>query len=424
MAADLGRAIGLFGVLVAIFVATPMDATVTVVDVESFSSYLAIVLLPSSSLAAAVGHRVLNDAGRWFPEMAGADLQIRINPGRVRPRCYIYRIDLDDGRLRRAVLLKVRHSVAAHRRLDRYAGERPVLSPEHTIPDEAAAVLEFGGLEQISLFARSDERFEVVRGLGCLPEHAAIVMDLVDQPTLLMRVLATSRTRHPRHTPGPEVPLQVWTNAGAWLRTYHDRLDVPALPVHLGSSDEVGALYAGYAEFLGRHLHGSTFPRRLERTTRRCTASWLDDPLPLAVGHGDFVANNVFVSERGGVAGFDPLPCWRVARYKDLATLVVGMRIHPVQAMSQGWALDRSRLAVYENAFHRGYFGDGEVPTTALQAFQLLALLDRWADLLSKTVSGGVKSRLRATRVRLASHYYQAETRHMLQALQGAQALT
>jgi hypothetical protein len=141
----------------------------------------------------------------------------------------------------------------------------------------------------------------------------------------------------------------------------------------------------------------------------------------LAVGHGDFVANNVFVSGSGAVAGFDPLPCWRVARYKDLATLVVGMRIHPLQAASQGWALDRSALTAYEQALHHGYFAGTVVPTTALEAFQLLGLLDRWADLVSKTVrSGRVKSGLRAVRVELASHFYEAEARRMLGALRGS----
>jgi len=421
--ADLGRAIGLCSVIVAIL-ATGICAMTTLFDEESFSPYIATALLPSSSLVAAVRQRVLDEAGRWFPELAKSDLRVRIGEGLVRPRCYVHRIELDDGRLRRAVLLKVRHSVAAHRRLDRYPGERPVLSPERTIPDDEAALLEFDGLRQISLFARSDDRFGVVRGLTCLPEHAAVVMDLVDQPTLLARMLATSRTR-PHHTARvPAVPVQVWANLGAWLRSFHDRLDSPTLPAHIGSRDEVGALYPQYAEFLGRRLRSSAFPRFLERSTRQ-SATWLESALPLAVGHGDFVASNVFVGDRGMVTGFDPLPCWRVARYKDLATLVIGMRIHPVQAASLGWAFDRSALAAYEQALHRGYFAGAEVPTTALEAFQLLVLLDRWADLVSKTArSGRVKSGLRAARVELANHYYETEARRTLRALQTARTVT
>src|SRR3954470_17759241 len=98
--ADLGRAIGLSSVIVAIL-APGICAMMTSFDEESFSPYIATALLPSSSLLAAVRQRVLDEAGRWFPELTKSRLRVRIGPGLVRPRCYVHRIELDDGHLRR-----------------------------------------------------------------------------------------------------------------------------------------------------------------------------------------------------------------------------------------------------------------------------------------------------------------------------------
>jgi hypothetical protein len=244
-------------------------------------------------------------------------------------------------------------------------------------------------------------------------------MDLVDHPTLVALVLDTARTRRlSRSSTGPGPPPAAWANAGAWLRTFHDRFEGPALPIRNGSAAEVASLYDEYATFLRGRLGSTDFLASLSDAVERRAESWLDARLPCAVGHGDFVVNNLFVDTRGRVAGIDPLPCWKVPRYQDLATLTVGMAVHPLQAASQGMAFDASVLARNERAFLRGYFGDSEVPLVTVRAFQLLVLLDRWADLLSKAVrSGRVKPALHQARVRVASRHYDREGRRLLRAL-------
>ncbi|HEV2797336.1 MAG TPA: hypothetical protein VGV65_06915, partial [Nocardioides sp.] len=162
----------------------------------------------------------------------------------------------------------------------------------------------------------------------------------------------------------------------------------------------------------------SALLRRLDDMASDLTAAVFPDELPLAPGHGDFVANNVFTGQASRITGFDPLPLWQVPRYQDLATLAVGIRILPLQAATQGLALPREQLDRYEGALLDGYFASDDVPLRAVRAYQLLVLLDRWADLVSKQVHGGAaRRRLRDARVRLATRHCHSEADRLLSQL-------
>lgn len=373
---------------------------------------------PPESLVTAVTEEAAAQAHVWFPDLEPARLRTTIGDADARARCFLYRVQLDDGRSRRSVLVKVRHSHSSLRRLDRYQ-QRPVLNPERTMSDHDSARREYDALAFIAeALADADrERFGVLRALAWLPEQSAIIMDLVEEPTLRTRLLEASRLQGRRGLQGRRsvsVDRAAWANAGALLRIVHDHPDPWELPARNGDRDDVVALYRGLCDFLGQRLGSSSLLAQLTAAAGMVENA-LPAALPLRTGHGDFVANNMFVSPTGRITVFDPLPRWRVAIYQDLATLTMGIRLIPLQAASQGFALPADVLDTCEQALLTGYFGSDQPPMAAIRAYQLLVLLDRWSALVSKRIPNGrVRPQLHEMRVRVATKHYRAQARRLL----------
>jgi hypothetical protein len=366
-----------------------------------------------ADLLAAVAEQARAGAAGWFPELAPSSLRVHLRQAIERPRCRLFRVDLDDGRTTRPVMVKVRHSETELRRPDRFE-ERPVLAPVRLLPDETTGRREFDGLELLR-DALTPElgsgRFGVLRPLAWLPDHAAMVTDFVEQPTLRTRLLATSRLRPRAAGPLPGTP---WRNAGAALRRFHDQPTSLALPPRVETPGRVGELYRQFAGFLQERTGPLPVLAELADSGPELAARSVPAELTLGTGHGDFVANNLFAGPDGRITVFDPLPLWRVPQHQDLATLLVGVRVLPVQAGSQGRAFPPGVLDRYEAALLAGYFGDEAAPDRALAAFQLLVLLDKWSALVSRGPRQGRPSSLRRARVWTFSRHYRAEAGRLL----------
>ena len=372
----------------------------------------------SDELVAAIAAEAAASAEVWFPELRARQVQARVLAADARARCFLYRVELHDGRVRRPVIVKVRHSQPSLRRLDRFEG-RPQLNPERTMSDHDTARREYDGLQIIvDALGAGNERFGVLRSLAWLPAQSAIVMDLVEEPTLRHALLETSRFRRGRRSrPMDET---AWLNAGAWLRIFHDHETPLMLPPRTKNREQVADLYRAYSDFLVQRVGASSLLTDLTEMAAELTSAALPSDLPLSPGHGDYVANNMFVGPAGRITVFDPLPRWRVPRYQDLATLVVGIRLLPLQATTQGLALARGELARYEVAVLRGYFGSDPVPVAAVRAYQLLVLLDKWSAMVSKRPRGSLRPHLHEVRMRMANHHYQREARWLLSVLTGS----
>jgi hypothetical protein len=375
---------------------------------------------PPAALVRAVAASVASDAGTWFPEFAGERPRPHFVGGQARPRCILYRFDLHTEPVVRPVVVKVRHSRPELRRLDRFEGQRPVLAPVRAMSDGDNARREYDGLRSIQdmLQDADPDRFGVLRPLAWLPEHAAIVMDLVEQPTLRNTLLRESRTRVGRRTSVGEGP---WRNAGAWLRMFQTHRSPLMVPpdgaVHLS----VGDLYRAFGGFLVERIGSRPLLTTLREAGHEIAASALPSEPARGTAHGDFVANNMFLGAGGRITGFDPLPSRNVPLRLDLATLLVNTRVLPLQAVSQGTAIPAADLDRYEAAVLQGYFGSDAVPHTEVVAFQLLVLLEKWATVVSKRLQRGrVRPQLHQLRVRLVSHHYHREARRLFRALEGA----
>jgi hypothetical protein len=367
-----------------------------------------------AGLLADVARLAREHGDEWFPGLGTRSVDTSLVSSDARARCFLHRVLLDDGRVRRTVMVKVRHSVAELRRGEKSEG-RPQLMPERTLPDGVTARLEYDALRLIDdvLAGTDGRRFGVVRALAWVPGHDAIVMDLVDEPTLRRRALETSRLHRSRRSAGAWDDT-AWSNAGAWLRLFHDHpADVPPERRN-GQATDVARLYRELADFIGGHIGGDGVLADLRAGWGDEVAAHLPASLPTRLGHGDFVANNMFAGASGQVTVFDPLPRWQVPRTQDLATLVVGTRVIPLQATTQGAVLSRTDLDRFESALLRGYFGDEPVPSTEVRALQLLVLLDKWAALVGKRIPHGrVRPLLHEARVRVASRHLRRETDRM-----------
>lgn len=363
-------------------------------------------------LLTAVTERARTEASAWFPELRAGSVSVRVRQATERPRCRLFRLDLDDGRTVRPVVVKVRHSEARLRRPDRF-GDRPVLAPVRLLSDEATGRCEYDGLVLLRdalARAAATSRYGVLRPLAWLPEHAAIVTDYVPHPTLRTRLLATSRL-HPRRAAAlPDTP---WSNAGAALRHFHTQPTSSSLLPRAGTPEQVGELFQQFAGFLLPRAGALPVLADLAARGAELATGCLPRELPLRTGHGDFVANNLFAGPGGEITVFDPLPLWRVPPYQDLATLLVGLRVLPVQAGSHGLAFSERVLDRYESAVLTGYFGEETVPAGALAAFQLLVLLDRWSALVSRGTRTGRLPHVRRVRVWTYSQHYHAEARRL-----------
>lgn len=370
------------------------------------------------ALPTAVADRMRADAGSWFPEFDGRRMEPVVVATSLRPRSAVLHVALDDGRHRRETIVKIRLHDSPRRRLPE-RDDRPVLAPERTVSPAAAAQREFDGLRAIETAFRDADpaRFGTVRALAIVPESAAVVMERRSEPTLRVVLSAQSRLRlRLRLRDEARRPdVNPWRNAGAWLRLFHGAPLAYPLEARLTGRDDLLARLTDQAAFLDRAGSGHPAVHRLAAAATHRLENELPKQLPSAPGHGDFVAQNVFMGGGGRVTGFDPMPLWHVPVYEDIARFTIGIRLLNEQSASLGVAFPRARLDAYERAFLDGYFGAGEAPMATVRAFQALALLDRWGAMTNKRCRSSRPDRraVHSMRVRTGRRHYGTEARRL-----------
>ena len=364
----------------------------------------------AGAIATAVRH-----GAQWFPHLNGKQLTVRLVGRRQdRPRSLLARLQLHDGRQEASVVVKARAKRPTACVSGR-SGLRPILVPPELLTDLAMARHEYDGLSMISAgFGDSDRtRFGIARPLAWLPEHAAFVMDHVSDQTLRQRLMANSRLR----PGGARLNVASLVNAGAWLRIYHGLRPAGVLQSRLGQRTQVIELFEQYAKFLaGRAGHTSLLTALARSGSARADAALLGE-LPLAVGHGDFVARNLFESVSGRITVIDPMPRWLVPPYEDVARFIVGMRLLGMQIITQGMAFGQQELDAYEDAFVRGYFGEDPVPREALHVYHLLILMDKWSAAQQPAPRRTARGLVQMANQRWSDAYFRQEALRLLSRL-------
>ncbi|MDQ3866415.1 MAG: aminoglycoside phosphotransferase family protein [Actinomycetota bacterium] len=256
-----------------------------------------------------------------------------------------------------------------------------------------------------------------VRPFEYIPEHRAIVMEVIEERTL--RQLLWKATRLAAAVKGMELD-NAFRHAGAWLREFHQLAadGHHATPLREKRGDVLEAL-TEYAEFLAARLSAPQFFRDIASTAIAHSESVLPEILPRGIGHGDFAPRNIFVSPVGRVTVIDMIGGWRVPIYEDLAYFVTELRTAAPQRLTYGLAFSSELLAHYENELLAGYFGSEPVPYGAMAFFELLLLLDRWSAVAQK--AGGARpARRRAAKQAITNRYFVREASRLVRAIASA----
>jgi hypothetical protein len=278
---------------------------------------------------------------------------------------------------------------------------------------------EYTGLQTIAaLFGDDDSRFATVRPLAHLPEHSAILMDYDRTPSLHRGLLAESRLNRIRH-PRRRLSLNPasWSNAGAWLRRFHDESPTAGLAVRQDTREAVRERFDAYAGYFG-DVRAMTDAHDLARRGADLTSSLVPDQLPMAVGHGDFAPRNLFADGAGRVTVIDPMPRWVVPRLEDLGRFLIALRMLGLQLHSHGAAYSADWVAQREQEFVTGYYGDDPIPTSLLRCYEALILLDKWSALVERG-GGGAKARVEAFGIRLAGGFITRQGHLLLDRAEG-----
>jgi len=349
----------------------------------------------SLALRCEITEQVADRAAWWYPELSGP-VQVGLRRVRDRPSCSLYavRVTGRDGTSRQ-VLAKIRSEAPTgppHR------PGRPRLAGAAVGPEELTG-FEYDGLRAIEAFAgRYPASFGAVRPLAQLPGRATLLMEYVEARTLRQALLAESRLVSwlPR-LGGTGAHPSTWHHVGAWLRTFHDELPADGTSARQQTRDCVVERFEAYGAYLAEQL-GDRALGQIASAGAVLAADVLPARLPMAVGHGDFAARNMFVDGQGRVTVFDPMARWRVPRLDDLCRFMVSLRLLGLQVQTRGAAYAATELARREEAFLAGYFVDGVVPRDQLRCYQLLLVLDKWSALVH--AAAGTRGRQRNAYIR------------------------
>lgn len=362
---------------------------------------------------AAVLRQVQQRAGGWFGTAERGHATVRLLGRAVRPRCFLYRLEVDDGHMSRRVVVKVRHSIAGLRRRELFE-DLPVLAPDRTLPDIETAHREYVALREIdkAFTASGDARFGVLRALDWFSDTGAIVLPEVQEPTLHDVLLGGSLFLGRAAVRPTE---DQWRNVGAWLRRWHSVQPVLPTMDRQPTRADLVQLLDDYGRFLSARTGRVQYFSALVGAATRWAERELPSTLTLVNAHGDFVSRNAFVGQSGRVTVFDALMLWRAPEYEDIARMTMtGLRLVNSQILSQGLLLPGSRVDAYEAAFLGGYYGDAAVPVPQVRLYQLVLLLDRWVEVVGKASRRPSRRPSRRAVVALGNRYLRRQAGRLM----------
>lgn len=339
-----------------------------------------------TTTAGAIGRHVQEQADRYFPELAAADVQVRLIRDDQRPASHVYVYEVTTRTRRddpRGVVAKVPSVRSAGSLTDGCGDElQPRLTPLTDARTKQRLEHLAMSMVQAHLERIGDPRLAAVRVLEHLSEHDALLLESVPRPTLRDRTQRLALRPDRRALAELEV---AYANAGRWLRAFQ-KMPVPAhAQPRRPAGAQVAAQLAGYVRYLC--VTGATTPvlRRVRRVAERCEEGFFPARYPLVWSHGDFAPRNLFVHPDGRVAGFDVLGRWATPTYEDLAYFLTAMSCSRIQLLTQGAALRRPWRGALRRAFLEGFGATPPVSLPSLRAYELLLLLDRWSRLRSRT---------------------------------------
>jgi aminoglycoside phosphotransferase (APT) family kinase protein len=343
------------------------------------------------------------NANRYYVEVESSTLQLR-RTQRLRNSTF-YHFELRADRRDRTILVKAPVG-DHHRRLLSDGGHRQLPMELRAFPKadlETKGEREFQALSKIEqrFLREGDQRFEAIRVLDYLPRQGAIVTERLEGSRSLGDLLG--RSVRFRSSAQKAALIPAFHRAGTWLRQFHQLPPLDHTETRYQRLEEWLDLMARFVNYLSANQASSQIHADLLNRVVQA-ASVLPENLPLALGHGDFAPRNVLLTDGFRVSVLDTSASWQVPLYFDLASFLFALKMTPPQLTTLGLANDKGTQLLYEDSLLAGYFGDEEVPKTALRLFEMQQLLAFWVSIVNQgRATGGLKGSIKRARQTLWS---------------------
>jgi len=348
--------------------------------------------IPTSSIAIPSSANFFNryiqkHVTQYYPQLDTRTTRVRLAKKEDRLTSRLYYFDITDQHQTKPILVKVSFPESQKRNVSQLT--KPRLYPA-TDPFDMPT-FEYQALSKIDSHLRGVDpgNISTIKVLDFIPDKYAIVMEAIQHQNLRTGYLkASSRLyRNP-----PLSLISAFQNAGRWLSLFHSfPLDDHVQDRHTHPKDFISHITV-LADHLIKHTHNTQFLTDFKAHITSLANQYLPQNLPLGLGHGDFAARNILVNRRGTVTVFDTFAKWNAPIYEDIGYFLNNIRSSWYQITTLGFIYPPQYINAYEKAFLSGYFEDTPIPYPQIKLFEILALLDKWADSIERTYSGTRRS--------------------------------
>lgn len=372
-----------------------------------------------SENAQEISQHIRANALKYYPNLDGAETEVRLLSEQHRASSSIYRFELVSNRIRYTIFAKGT-ALANHSKREEIAtiDSRPRLAPGPT-DFRVKTWLEYNALKAIyeHIGSLDNPSFGAIRILDFIQNSQTILMEEHSEPSLRSLFTKTNRLSH-LHERAPEL-RRAFFNAGAWLKAYSALSIVENVTTRLPRREDFTASVTLFTDFLGRTSGDTSFFQRIEKVIIHAANATLPGNLPLGIGHGDYAMRNIMVGANNRITAIDTCAKWRVPIYEDIAFFLVQLEINGAQVLTQGLAFHAETIAAYQREFLAGYFGETNIPLDVIRLFQIQSLLDSWcAGISSKTRQhAGIKTAYQKLHLTLLNRRYRAIMERLLNAI-------
>ncbi|HXE81265.1 MAG TPA: phosphotransferase [Vicinamibacterales bacterium] len=365
-------------------------------------------------LVAPLSRHVQANASRYLGCDTEAPATVRVLATETRSYSRLYRLAVEAAGRSQQLFVKVSTdwSDTALPGGSRVA-DRPRLAPLWA--SDVKFALEHRALLQIHRHFTSlgDRRFRAVRVFDAIPEHRALVMETIDEPSLRSLSLQAGRSRSEE---GAARLREAFRNAGAWLRIYHTLPADGDLQSIDSGRDHFVAFIGRLCAYLARKVGQEPFFTWLASALSTRAKEWLPERAPVGLAHGDFAMRNVLVGAENRVVVLDTLASHRACIYRDLAYFLSDLECSWPAALSRGAFSHSLHAAGYREAILAGYFAETAPDEMAIRVYEVQMLLERWASAVwhASRPQSLLRRSLKRARLPLLSAYYRRMIRDRL----------
>jgi hypothetical protein len=356
---------------------------------------------------------IRSHAPRYYPGLASEKLGVQLLSKQERPSAMLYRFKVGTQAQNRSVFVKVPLRLTGNARNSRNTYEKPQLFPK-TEPRDMHW-LHYTALKSIYDYYTSldKEQLGAIRVLDYLPQYHAIFTEESSDPKLRDLFFRENRLRSPFGHAQLSIAFE---NVGMWLRLYQMMPKDKDVHVrHQGRNDYIDALTT-ITDFLAKTLNKGSFFKEITSKFIDQARQALPESLPLGLGHGDYAMRNILVGPNSRVTVLDTFAKWRAPVYEDIGYFLTDLKMSTPQVLSHGFAFRSNQLATYEQAFLKGYFGQGPIPYPAIRLYEALALLDKWSSRTARVnqKSNFIKKQIGRLNSRLMNQYFEQSVKSLL----------